>query len=225
VLRGVAVATGLALTLGLTACGGGGQRQDANEPSGEFPARISKASFPSRQVLARSTNLELAVENVGTETIPNLAVTIHTGRIKAGVTATGTGQGSFNIRLDNPDLSNPNRPVWVLENQYPKLRTPGVDPEDLHQAPSAGAEAAQTDTFQFGSLPAGKSREIVWRVTPVMAGRYTVHYDVAAGLNGEAKAVTASGGPVRGQFPVEISTKVPPSCVSGAGKVVTRCGP
>ena len=146
-------------------------------------------------------------------------------KIKAGVTATGSGQGSFNIRLNNPSLSNPNRPVWILENQYPKVLAPGLKASDLHEAPTAGADAAQTDTFQFGSLPAGDSKGIVWHVTPVLAGTYTVHYEVAAGLEGQAKAVAPGGGPVRGQFPVVISTKVPQTCVNGAGQVVTRCGP
>lgn len=212
------------MALGLIACGGG-ERQDANEPSGSFPAEVSDASFPHRQVLANSSDLKLAIKNVGTKTIPNLAVTIHTGKVKAGVTATGSGQGSFNIHLNSPNLSNPNRPVWILENKYPKLLAPGVKSTELHEAPSAGAEAAQTDTFQFGALAPGRSRDIVWRVTPVMAGTYTVHYDVAAGLLGEAKAVTPNGGPVRGQFPVTIATKVPRTCVNGAGQVVTKCGP
>ncbi len=212
----------ITLAIGLAACGGG-TSQDADEPSGEFPAQVSKASFPRHQVLANSANLELAIENVGHQTIPNLAVTIHTGKIKAGVTATGSGQGSFSIRLNNPSLANPNRPVWILENKYPKLLTPGLKAKDIHRAPSAGAEAAQTDTFQFGALPAGDSRDIVWHVTPVMAGNYTVHYEVAAGLEGQAKAVSPDGGPVRGQFRVDISTKVPRTCVNGAGQVVTRC--
>jgi hypothetical protein len=222
-----AAATGIAsvaLALALPACGGD-TSQGSSEPSGEFPTEVSKASFPRNQVLANSTNLELAIENVGTKTIPNLAVTIYTGRIKAGVTATGTGQGSFSIRLNNPNLANPNRPVWILENNYPKLLTPGLDPKDLHEEPSAGAEAAQTDTFQFGALRAGDSKDIVWHVTPVMAGSYTVHYEVAASLDGNAKAVTRGGDPVGGQFDVEISTKVPQTCVNDAGKVVTRCGP
>ena len=41
------------------------------------------------------------------------------------------------------------------------------------------------------------------------AGTYTVHYQVAAGLNGKAKAVTADGGPVKGEFVVTISDKPP----------------
>jgi hypothetical protein len=217
-------ATGVALVtlvLAIAACGSG-TRQDAAEPQGEFPARISKASFPRHQVLANGIDLELAIENAGEETIPDLAVTINTGKIKAGVTATGTGQGSFNIRLDNPTLANPNRPVWVLENNYPRLLTSG-NPKQVYGAPSAGAVAAQTDTFQFGRLPPGDTKQIIWRLTPVMAGSYTVHYQVAAGLQGKAKAVAPGGGPVEGSFRAEISTKVPRTCVNGAGQVVTKC--
>jgi hypothetical protein len=61
-------------------------------------------------------------------------------------------------------------------------------------------------------------------VTPVVAGTYTVHYDVAAGLQGKAKAVTPDGGKVRGQFHVTIASKPPETCVK-AGRVVTKCGP
>ncbi len=131
------------LALGLAACGGG-ERQDATEPSGNFPVQVPRASFPSRQLLANSTDLELAIKNAGTDTIPNLAVTINTGRIKAGVKATGTGQGSFNIRLNNPALADPNRPVWILENDYPKVLGNGVTRKNLHSAPRASAAAAQT---------------------------------------------------------------------------------
>jgi hypothetical protein len=59
----------------------------------------------------------------------------------------------------------------------------------------------------------------------VVAGTYAVHYEVDASLDGQAQAVTRGGDPVRGQFNVEISTKVPQTCVNGAGRVVTQCGP
>jgi hypothetical protein len=207
----------LALTLGISACGGGGERQDVTEPSGKFPVQVTKAKFPNRQLLARTSDLELAVKNVGDRTIPELAVTIYTGDAKA--------DGSFNVRLNDPNLANPNRPVWILENHYPKLLTPGATLKTLGQAPSAGAAAAQTDTFQFGPVPAGSSKDMVWRVTPVRADTYTVHYEVAAGLEGKAKAVTADGSPVRGEFVVTITSKPPQTCVNDAGQVITRCGP
>jgi hypothetical protein len=225
--RGATVATGLAslvgLAIGIAGCGGG-QSQDATEPAGSFPVQVTTAKFPSKQLLVNSANLQLAIKNVGDQTIPDLAVTIYTGKVKAGVKATGTGQGSFNIRLNNPALAEPNRPVWVLENNYPKLLPPGGSINEIHKQPSAGAAAAQTDTFQFGAVSRGETMDIVWRVTPVMAGTYTVHYDVAAGLQGKAKAVTRNGGKVRGQFHVTIASKPPATCVKGV-KVVTKCGP
>jgi hypothetical protein len=151
-------------------------------------------------------------------------VTIYTGKTKAGVTSTGSGQGSFNIRLDDPSLANPNRPVWILENEYPKLKPAGASTTELAKAPSAGAVAAQTDTFQFGSVPPGKTKDIVWRVTAVRKGTYPVRYQVAAGLYGKAKAVTGGGGPVTGRFDVTIAGKPPQTCVKGGGQVTTHCG-
>jgi hypothetical protein len=212
----------LALTWAVSACGGG-ERQDATESSGNYQVQVAMAKFPSRQRLVETSDLELGIKNAGDQTIPDLAVTIYTGDVKAGVTATGSGQGSFNIPLDEPDLANPNRPVWILENRYPKLLTPGVT--NVDQAPSAGAVAAQTDTFQFGPVRSGDSKDIVWRVTPVRAGTYTVHYEVAAGLQGKAKAVTADGSPAKGEFAVTITSKPPRTCVNNAGQVTRKCGP
>ena len=223
----------LALTWGVSACGGG-QRQDVTERSANFPVQVTKAKFSNHQRLAETADLKLAIKNVGDQTIPDLAVTIYTVdtngsgsvRQKAGVTATGSGQGSFNIRLDNPNLANPNRPAWVLEDEYPKLlNPPGVTVKNLSKAPTAGAVAAQTDTFHFGAVPSGEQKDIDWRVTAVRAGTYTVHYEVAAGLQGKAKAVTTDGSPVKDEFVVTITSKSPQTCVDGGGRVTTRCGP
>src|SRR5688572_21870261 len=176
-LRGAkaTIATGtaaLALTLGISACGGGGARQDVDEPSGNFPVEV-KASFPDRQQLVEASHLELEIDNVGDQTIPDLAVTIYTTLTPA---PTGEPKASrpFAVRLDQENLADPTRPVWILEHKFPKLITPGADRGDLGRAPSAGAAAAQTDTFQFGAVRSGESKDIVWRVTPVRAGSYTV---------------------------------------------------
>src|SRR5918994_86221 len=195
---GATIATGVTVLV-LAACGGAGERQDESEPEAEFPVDVATAKFPNRQRLAEATELRLGVENTGTETIPDLAVTIF---IEDG------GQGSFDIRLDQPGLANPNRPVWVLEDKYPRLagesRPPGSSP----------GVVAQTNTFAFGPLEPGEEREIVWRVTPVRGGTYTVNYEIAAGLQGNAKAVTAGGGGPRGKFVVTISTKPPKARVN-----------
>jgi hypothetical protein len=207
-----------ALAASLAACGDD-DRQDVDEPVGEFPVDVAEARFPTKQRLAETSDLRLAISNIGEETVPDLAVTIFTGDEKAS--------GPFDVRSDQPGLADPNRPVWILENEYPKLVTPGLQPAEFDDAPTAGAEAAQTDTFSFGPLAPGDTTEIVWRVTPVEPGTYAVHYELAAGLHGNAKAVTSDGSPVEGEFVVTITDKPPKTCVDDAGKVVeaSECGP
>jgi hypothetical protein len=221
---------------------GGGERQDVDEPEGDFPVAIVNAEFPNKQRLAQASDLELSVRNTGDETIPDLAITIFT-ESNTGITTepststegtdttqtdavettesteeTGTGgeelpsaAGSFSVRSQQPGLAIPFRPVWILEEGYPKL---------LGQTQSAGAEAAQTDTFGFGPLDAGDTKDIVWKVTPVQAGTFTVHYRLAAGLQGKAVAVTQDGSVPEGQFVVQISNVPPQTRVNDAGQVV-----
>lgn len=197
---------------GIGGCGSE-PRRDASEPEGDFPVEVTTAKFPARQRLAETVDLELAVENVGDEAISELAVTIYTGDEKASE--------PFNIRVDQEGLADPGRPVWILENGFPKLAGPADDVSDLDEAPTAGAETAQTDTFGFGSIAPGDTLAAVWRVTPVKAGTYTVHYEIAAGLYGKAKAVTADGSPVEGEFVVTITDEPPRARVNDAGKVET----
>jgi hypothetical protein len=222
-----------AIALGASACGDE-PRQDADEPSGNFPVEVTAAKFPTDQRLAETADLQLDVSNVGDDTVPDLAVTIYTGDQKSA--------GPFQVRSDQPGLADPNRPVWILENEFPKCvtnagyklqpdsQTRCVTPDEaaaqggLEQAQSAGAEAAQTDTFSFGELEPNDEIGMVWRLTPVVAGTYTVHYELAAGLSGKAKAVTADGGAVEGEFVVTISDKPPQASVAGNGDVVIEEG-
>lgn len=197
-----------ALTLGIAACGDDAEGQDANEPSGDFPVEVTTAKFPTAQRLAQTSDLVIGVENIGDEALPELAFTIETDD--------GAADGSFNLRLDDPSLSNPNRPVWILEDKYPR---PVGTPPPVGLGPGF---RAQTNTWGFGSLEPGESKEIVWRVTPVMPGTYTLHYRVEAGLDGNARAVTADGGPVKGEFVVTITDKPPKATVDNAGNVVTK---
>jgi hypothetical protein len=217
---------GVLLAAGVASCGG--SRQDANEPEGNFPVQIVSADFPSKQQLAQNTNLTLTIANSGDKTIPNLAVTIFTSandnpgadETTTNTATTGTAtttedlptaQGSFSVRSEQEGLAIPFRPVWILETGFPKLEG---------QTASAGAEAAQTDTYAFGALAAHQTKRIVWNVTPVQGGTYTVHYRVAAGLEGKAKAVTANGSVPEGEFVVRISTTPPQTRVNDSGQVV-----
>jgi uncharacterized membrane protein YgcG len=219
---GAKIATGLALigaTAALASCGSDeSARQDADEPAGEFPVNVDEAKFPNRQRLAEQSDLVLAVENIGDEQLPELAVTIE---VDDG------SDGSFSTDIDQENVAAKARPVWILEENYPKIVEPGVQPTELDAEPSAGAEAAQTNTFAFGPLAPGDNLTMDWRVTPVKAGTYTVNYEVAAGLTGKAKAVTADGSPAEGSFVVTITDKPPAACVDQKGQVVTGgdCGP
>jgi hypothetical protein len=212
--RPILLAAFALLAAGAPGCGSE-ERQDADEPEGDFPVEVSSARFPTEQRLAETSDLRLEVANVGEETVPDLAVTIYTGDVKA--------TGPFSIRSDQPGLADPNRPVWILEEGYPKLVTADTDLKKLDDAPTAGAEAAQTDTFSFGALEPGEARDIVWRVTPVQAGTYTVHYELAAGLAGKARAVAEDGTfPVEGEFVVTITDEPPQARVNDAGDVVIQ---
>jgi hypothetical protein len=202
---------------GLSACGGGGAeaRQDADEPSAKFPVEITTAKFPTEQRLAETSDLILGVKNTGDQAIPELSFTITTDDNK-GAAASTDPNGPFSVRLDDNSLANPNRPVWVLENKYPR---PVGEPPPPGLGPGF---RAQTNTFAFGELAAGDTEQIAWRLTPVAPGTYTLRYQVEAGLNGKALAVTADGGEVKGEFVVTISDKPPKATVNDAGKVVTE---
>lgn len=182
--------------------------QDANEPTGEFEVEVTEAEFDKKQRLAETGDLVLGVENTGTETVPELAFTIFTGD--------GTADGSFSERSDQPGLANPNRPVWVLENKFPRF-VGAPPPQGL-----SGGFRAQTNTFGFGPLEPGETKEVVWRLTPVQAGTYTLSYIVEAGLDGNAKAVTSTGEQVESAFIVEITDVPPKARVNNQGKVVVK---
>ncbi|UJA19507.1 hypothetical protein HJD18_04320 [Thermoleophilia bacterium SCSIO 60948] len=200
----------------LAACGGE-ERQDAREPSGRFPVDVSEAKFPREQTLADEAYLVLSVDNEGDKQIPDLAVTVWTE--EAG-SDSDPADGSFSIRSDQPGLANPNRPVWILEEGFPKKLPAGVQIRELEDRPPGGTEVAQTNTFSFGPVAPGDEMTMVWKLGAVEAGTYTVRYEVSAGLTGEARAVTLGGEPVEGQFTAEISDKPAQSRVNDAGRVV-----
>jgi len=186
-VRRVAASLGACVVLGagLPACGGG-ERQDAKEPSGTFPVEIVRASFPREQTLASASELRIAVRNSGERAIPNLAVSID----------------SFDRRDEQPGLADPSRPVWVVD------RGP------------AGGDTAYVGTWTGGRLAPGATRELVWRVTPVQPGTYTLKWTVAAGLHGKAEARVRGGRRPQGSFTVRVSGAPAQSAVGPDGEVV-----
>lgn len=167
---------------GLVAGCGGDERQDANEPSGTFQVDVVKASFPKQQRLANSAVMKVVVRNSGDETIPNVAVTITSDDGAHG----GAG---FTTRSTAPDLADPTRQLWIVD-QGPR-----------------GGDTAYVSTWALGPLAKGDTKTFEWHVTPVVAGSHMLRWHVAAGLNGKAVARTEDGKDPVGTFPVNVSQK------------------
>jgi hypothetical protein len=188
-------AASVALVLLAVAAGCGGERQDENEPEGEFTLDVVEASFPERQTLAERATMSLTVRNTDDRELPNLAVTVETEPVS------GSGAGvAFAMAEDDPRLADPARPVWVLDR----------GPE--------GGDSAYTNTWSVGPLPPGATRELEWRLTAVQPGDYTVAYRVSPGLDG--RAVPADGQRTGGSFRVSISDEPVPARVNDRGEVV-----
>jgi hypothetical protein len=197
----------LLVALTLSACGGGNGSSDANEPAGTYRAEVVTAEFPTSQGLGQTSLMKLGVHNTGDRTIPAVIVTITVAGREGRTSAL-----PFGFRDPQPDLAQPDRPVWVLAAGYPKRAgdaTPG------------GAGTSSQKTFNLGPLEPGKTTEWVWKVSAVEAGRYTVLYKVDAGLGGTAKAETAGGVQPGGSFAVRISKAPPNTIVTDSGEVVT----
>jgi hypothetical protein len=195
--RAAAVAVALAAPAGIaTSCGG--QRQDADEPSGQFHVRVTDASFPSQQAIAREATMRIEVRNADRRVLPNVAVTVQT-RPKGG--DGGAAPEAFGAAdTADPRLADDARPVWVVDRQ------------------PAAAQSVYTNTWALGQMYPGQTHAFVWQLLPAKAGRYTVSWRVAPGLDGKARA--AHGARVHGSFEVTISDEPVPATVDDSGNVV-----
>jgi len=165
------IAAGLA-ALAVAGCGGG-ERQDAAEPSGTFEVDVVSATFPAKQHLAQPERFVIAVRNSGQKTVPNVAVTV----------------SSFAERSEQAGLADSQRAVWIIDDS------------------PRGGQTAYTNTWALGRLAPGQTRRFVWRVTAVQSGTHTVKWQVAAGLNGKAKATLSGNRAPAGSVTVDVSDK------------------
>ena len=208
--------TGAGLALVLSACGGS-QTLASSEPSGNFTVHVSTATFPASQHLSQHTHLVIAVRNAGSKPIPNVAVTI------CNVTCAypaPKGQGSssqaFAANIGQPYLANPSRPLWVID------RAPGRCGYSCQNGGQGAAVTAYANTWALGRLAPGKTARFDWSVTAVQAGHHVVAWQVAAGLNGKAKAILANGSAPHGTFAVKVKTAPAQSYVNNNGQIVTK---
>jgi hypothetical protein len=167
---------------------GGGTRQDAAEHSATFEMKLVHASFPAKQSIARPTSMELQVQNTGSKTVPDVAVTVD----------------SFDYTISPlKELAANKRPIWAIEQGPGAIAKAPVETQEV-SAPGGG-QTAYVNTWALGRLAPGHTATFTWKVVPVKPGTHTVHFAVAAGLSGKAKTKLASGGPANGQFTVDIA--------------------
>ena len=204
------------LLLGVLASGCGsttakGDRQDKDEPKGNFPVAVEEAEFPLRQQLAESSTMRVVVRNAGNQRIPNIAVTVQCFDTKGGQ------DGSFDRQVAGQAQADKNRPNFVVD------RIPGSDrPASRQQLDPLERSTAYVNTYALGSLAPNRTATFEWKVTAVRAGDFRVCYRVAAGLDNKAKAVPAEGSlPLAREFVGNVSNAAPQTGVSDDGEVTT----
>jgi hypothetical protein len=181
------------LVVPLIAACGGAAGQDADEPEGTFKIEVVGATFPHRQHIAENVRLRLRVHNADRETLNNVAVTVATK-------ANGANSPSaFGQRSTGSDLSDSDRPIWILE-----------------EGP-AGGDVVYDNTWLAGTLRAGETRLLTWKLVASKAGSYSIGYRVTPGLTGKA---TAAPGRTSGSFDVTIDDEPVPARVGPGGRVI-----
>jgi hypothetical protein len=195
------------LALSTAACGGGGS-SDSNEATGTFPLEVASATFPTKQELGQTSLLRLGLRNTGRKTIPALTVSFSIAG-KEG----RTSNLPFGIHDPQPELAQPDRPVWVLSEHYPKF---------AGSSEPGGAETSNPKTFDFGPLKPGATTNVVWKLSAVKSGPYVLTYAIGAGLTAASKATTSGGATPGGSFAVRIASKTPNKVVNGRGEVVSK---
>jgi len=195
----------------LSACGSGSE-QNAGEPHASFPVQVT-SSFPTHQRLAQETDMVVTVKNTGHAAMPDVAVTVTNPEY-------GDAAQSFGVLIPEnhagqPILASRSRPVWIIN------QAPGQCGYSCKHLGPGGAATAYTDTWALGRLAPGRTATFEWHLTAIKAGTYRVRYQVAAGLNGYARAVTAAGRPVSGGYAVTISAAPRSTYVENDGRVVS----
>jgi hypothetical protein len=182
-------------------CGGDDERQDANEPEGDYKVEVVEASFPSDQKLAKRSELVIVVRNADTKQIPNIAVTMK----------------GLDFRKDDPDLADQRRPQFVVNGKFKNFG----NIEDAQALTPGGVEnPTYVNTWSLGPLEPGESKRFRWDVTAVHAGPYELSYTVAAGLDGKAKAVDDTGEAPQGIFTGTVSDEAPQTRIAADGKTI-----
>jgi hypothetical protein len=190
-----------AMIAAFAGCGGGNERQDENEPEGDYKVDVVEASFPTEQKLAKRSQLVIVVRNTDQKKIPNIAVTMK----------------GLDYRKDDPELADQRRPQFVVNGKFKNFG----NIEDAQALTPNGVEnPTYVDTWSLGPLEPGESKRFRWDVTAVKAGPYELNYTVAAGLDGKARAVDANGEAPQGVFTGEVSDAAPQTKIAADGHTI-----
>lgn len=144
----VSAALGALAVGGLAACGGGDQ-QDAGEPSGTFTVAVA-AAFPKRQEYATRERMAISVVNRSDKDIPNVTATV---------------DGFYN-RSTQPQESDPLQPVWIVNRGPVNGYTALTNTWALGPLP---AGKAKTFTWQVTPMQSG-SHLVHYRVNASLYG-------------------------------------------------------
>lgn len=162
--------------LALAGCGGGGERQDADEPSGTWTVDVVEADFPQQQRLARQEELVIRVRNREERPIPNVAVTVE------GLTD----------RSEQPGLADPSRPVWIIDEGPLGGITAYTNTWALGRIP-----AGESKTFRWRVTPVEPGEhEVSYRISAGLDGKAKARLASGARAEGEF-AVDVSGKPAQ----------------------------
>jgi hypothetical protein len=210
---GVSIAS--VASLALSGCGSG-SRQDAHEAHGKFKVSVPVAMFPAAQHISGHTHLVIAVRNDGRKTIPDVAVTIcNVTCAYPGPRGAGTNAQAFASDVGGQYLANSSRPNWVVD------QGPGKCGYNCKGGGAGAGVTTYSNTWALGGLRPGKTLTFKWSVTAVASGTHVIAWQVAAGLNGNARAVLANGSRPGGKFTVTVQKAPAQSYVNNRGQIVT----
>jgi hypothetical protein len=201
---GAAIVAVAAALIGILA--GCGDDSDSQGEARSYRAEVVKAGFPAEQRLGETALMRVRVRNVGEETIPALTIGVSIGGSEGEASAL-----PFGVRDPQPGLAEPDRPVWVLAEHYPKLAG-STEP--------GGAEGASGKIYTFGPLKPDRVTEVVWKLTASRTGRYDLRFKVGARNGGEAMVEGPGGTVPGGSFTVTISEEPVDTTVTDSGEVV-----
>jgi hypothetical protein len=159
----------------------------------------------------------ITVRNSGRLTIPDVAVTIcNVTCAYPAPKGEGTSAAAFASNISQQYVANPSRPVWIVD------RGPGRCAYSCQNGGAGAGVTAYSNTWALGALRPGHTVSFDWAVTAVSPGKHVVAWQVAAGLNGDAKAVLSDGSQPHGAFSVHVTSTPPQSYVDSNGQVVSQ---